>query len=185
MTVTPVQLARVAAAVANGGRLVMPRVMRAVGGRPVPAPEPASLGFRPEVVAAVRDAMVAVVADGTGQRAKLEGVVVAGKTGSAQVVSHARLEADRKARDLQPHGWFVCFAPADDPRVALAILVEHGTAGGISSAPVAGKVLARWLGVRAIGPGMTPPDDSEPAPPAPAPPRAHLDDRAAPVVAAQ
>ncbi len=178
MTVTPMQLARVAAVVANGGRLVTPRVMRAVSGKPVPAPEPVALGFRPDVVATVRDAMVAVVAEGTGQRAKLEGVAVAGKTGSAQVVSHARLEADRKARELQPHGWFICFAPAHDPRVAMAILVEHGTAGGTAAAPVAGQALARWFGVRAIGPGMAPPDDAEPAPPSPAPPRA---ERRAPV----
>ncbi|HEY7411761.1 MAG TPA: penicillin-binding protein 2 [Vicinamibacteria bacterium] len=167
MTVTPLQLARVAAVVASGGKLARPHLMRAIGGKAVPVDPPRDLGLRPEVVAAVREAMVSVVAEGTGQRAKLEGVAVAGKTGSAQVVSHARLEADRKARELQPHGWFMCFAPADNPRVAMAVLVEHGTAGGTSAAPVAGQVLARWFGVRAIGPGMQPPADTVPAPPVP------------------
>src|SRR4029453_9979275 len=61
MSVTPIQLLRVAAAVANGGKLVTPHIMKAVGGKTVAFPAPRDLGFRPEVVAAVRDAMVSVV----------------------------------------------------------------------------------------------------------------------------
>jgi penicillin-binding protein 2 len=87
------------------------------------------------------------------------------------VVTHARLERDKKAKELQPHGWFICFAPADRPRLAMAILVEHGTAGGQSAAPVAGMALARYFGVRAIGPGMSEPSDLPPPPAVPAPPR--------------
>jgi penicillin-binding protein 2 len=172
MSVTPLQLLRVAAAVANGGKLVTPHLTRAVGGRPVAAPAPKELGFRPEVIAAVRDAMISVVDEGTGQRAKLEGVLVAGKTGSAQVVTHARLETNKSAREYQPHGWFLCFAPADHPRVAMVVMVEHGTAGGTSAAPVAGQILARYFGVPAIGPGMNPPPDNPPVEPSPQPLRA-------------
>jgi penicillin-binding protein 2 len=171
MSVTPLQLARVAAVVANGGKLVHPHLLKAIKGQAVPSEPPVDLGFRPAVIAAVKEAMLAVVSEGTGQRAKLEGVQVAGKTGSAQVVTHARLERDKKAKELQPHGWFICFAPADRPRLAMAILVEHGTAGGQSAAPVAGMALARYFGVRAIGPGMSEPSDLPPPPAVPAPPR--------------
>ena len=175
MSVTPLQLLRAAAVVANGGRLVTPHLMKAVGGKPVAYPLPKDLGFRPEVVAAVRDAMLSVVNEGTGMRAKLEGVAVAGKTGSAQVVTHARLETNKHAREYQPHGWFLCFAPADHPRLAMVVMVEHGTAGGTSAAPVAGQILSRYFGVRAIGPGMTPPPDNPPVEPSPQPLRAQAD----------
>jgi penicillin-binding protein 2 len=171
MNVTPVQLLRVAAAVANGGRLVTPHLMKAVGGKPVDYPSK-DLGFRPEVVQAVKDAMIAVVNGGTGARARLDGIQVAGKTGSAQVVTHARLETNKSARDYQPHGWFLCFAPAENPRLAMVVMVEHGTAGGTSAAPVAGQILSRYFGVRAIGPGMAPPPDNPPVEPSPQPLRA-------------
>ena len=78
-----------------------------------------------------------------------------GKTGSAQVVTHARLESNKNARDYQPHGWFIAFAPPTEARRSrVAVLVEHGAAGGESAAPVVGQALARYFGVRAIGPGM-------------------------------
>ena len=169
MSVTPVQLARVAAVVANGGRLPRPHLMKSIGGRAVNTDPPVDLGFRPAVVATVRDAMLAVVSEGTGQRAKLDGVEVGGKTGSAQVVTHARLESNKDARAYQPHGWFMAFAPPTNgkPGVAVAVLVEHGVAGGVAAAPVVGKALARYYGVTAIGPGMTPPPDVLPADPSP------------------
>jgi cell division protein FtsI/penicillin-binding protein 2 len=162
-----VQLARVAAVVANGGRLVTPHLMRSIGGQPVPSPSPQPLRLRGDVLQNVREAMLAVVEQGTGQRAKLEGIAVAGKTGSAQVVTHARLERDKKARANQPHGWFMFFTPAvgDKPALAGAVLVEHGVQGGQSAAPVVGRALARYYGVRAIGPGMAlPPEQPVPDP---------------------
>ena len=168
---TPLQMARVAAVVANGGRLVQPHLIKAVAGVPVPEPPPADLGFHPSVVEGVRQGMLAVVAEGTGRRAQLNGVTVAGKTGSAQVVTHARLELDKKAHALQPHGWFICFAPAEKPTIAMAVLVEHGTAGGQSAAPVAGQVLSRYFGVPLAFPPVVPPEQDTPMP-QPAPPRA-------------
>lgn len=169
MSVTPMQMARVAAVVANGGRLVRPHFMKKIRGQAVNTEPPKDIGLKPSVVNVVRDAMLSVVSEGTGQRAKLQGVTVGGKTGSAQVVTSARLAADKKAKRNQPHGWFIFFSPATNakPAIAGAVLVEHGVQGGQSAAPVVGKALSRYYGLRAIGPGMTPPDDFIPAPPQP------------------
>lgn len=150
--VTPLQMARLASIVANGGSLVKPHLLRSSkGSTPLPTTEPTPLGFRPAVIEVVRNAMLAVVREGTGRRAQVPGVAVAGKTGSSQVVGHDRLERDKNARELQPHGWFLCFAPADQPRIAMAILVEHGRSGGESAAPVAGRILARYFGAPTSG----------------------------------
>jgi penicillin-binding protein 2 len=91
--------------------------------------------------------MRAVVAEGTGWRARFQAIEVAGKTGSAQVVAKARLEKSPNAFEMQPHGWFVCFAPAEQPTIAMAVLVEHGRSGGESAAPVAREILAEWFGL--------------------------------------
>jgi cell division protein FtsI/penicillin-binding protein 2 len=91
---------------------------------------------------------------------------VAGTPFPAQVVTHARLERDKKLRAYQPHGWFMFFTPAvgDKPALAGAVLVEHGVGGAQSAAPVVGRALARYYGVRAIGPGMAPPEQPAPDP---------------------
>jgi cell division protein FtsI/penicillin-binding protein 2 len=84
--------------------------------------------------AQVRDLMIGVVRHGTGTAAALPGVSVAGKTGTATNLGRA-------------HAWFVAFAPADAPRVALAVVVEHAGYGGAVSAPIARSVLRAALAV--------------------------------------
>jgi peptidoglycan glycosyltransferase len=79
--------------------------------------------------------MVEVVNRGTGTAAALQGVQVAGKTGTAEVA------------EAEPHAWFAGFAPADDPRVVVAVLVENAGTGGRVAAPVARKVIAAALGL--------------------------------------
>jgi penicillin-binding protein 2 len=141
---TPLQMARVVAVIANGGRLVHPHLARMrAGGAEAPVP----LGIRPETIAAVKEGMRAVVAEGTGWRARLSSIEVCGKTGSAQVVTKARLEKSPNAFEMLPHGWFLAFAPADDPKIALAVIVEHGRSGGESAAPVARQILAHYFGL--------------------------------------
>jgi penicillin-binding protein 2 len=147
VTVTAMQMARLAAIVGNGGRLVQPHLIKTLKGAPVEFKPPVNLGLKPSTIAAVKAGMAAVVAGGTGWRAQLPGIAVAGKTGSAQVVTHARLETDKKAHAYQPHGWFICFAPVDSPRIAMAVMVEHGTGGAQSAAPIAGQILAHFFGV--------------------------------------
>ncbi|MDI6871343.1 MAG: penicillin-binding transpeptidase domain-containing protein [Bacillota bacterium] len=141
LLLTPFALARFVAMLANGGRLVEPRLVRGVGlpgagmvalgaGR---APRPRRVAD-PESVAAVNRMLERVVAEGTGGRARLAGVKVAGKTGSAENPHGA------------PHAWFIGFAPADAPVVAVAVVVENGGLGGEVAAPVAREVIAAALG---------------------------------------
>ncbi len=142
VSATPLQMARVAAVMANGGMLVQPHLVKDAPGM---APQP--LGIKPSTIEAVQAGMRAVVSEGSGWRARFQTVEVAGKTGSAQVVAKARLEKSPDSPELQPHGWFICFAPAGHPTIAMAVLVEHGRSGAESAAPVAHEILAEWFGL--------------------------------------
>lgn len=151
---TPLQMARMMAVIANGGRLVHPHVVRLVSGRPVAYESPKVLGFKPSTIAAIRRGLfMAVNAGGSAYRARIGDLLVAGKTGSAQVVSSSRL---RKELDsIQPRAWFAGFAPLDNPRVVLAVLVDHGGSGGASAAPVAQAIFERFFGrVEPVGPAQ-------------------------------
>jgi len=145
-TATPLQLARMAAVIANGGWLVQPHLVKRIGEQELPEPPRRKLDIKPETLAIVAQGMCGVVNDGgTGWRARLPGVRVCGKTGSAQVVSHERLTRGEATLEMQPHGWFVAYAPAEQPRIALAVIVENGGSGGDAAAPVARRVLERFF----------------------------------------
>ena len=142
---TPLQMARMMAVVANGGRLVQPHIVRLVSGKPVPYETPRSLGLKPSTLAAIRKGLfMAVNSGGSAQRAQISDLVVAGKTGSAQVVSSSKLKKDIDT--IQPRAWFAGFAPLDNPRIALAVLVDHGGSGGAAAAPVALTILEKFFG---------------------------------------
>ena len=145
MLVTPLQMARLAAAMANGGRLVKPHLLKSVRGVPEAAPriERIDLGLKPSVIEAVRAGMISVVEEGTGRRTKLAGVTIGGKTGSSQVV--ASRVRQPTAHETLPHGWFVAFAPREQPQIAVAVLVEHAGSGGVAAAPVAREILAHFF----------------------------------------
>jgi len=173
-TVTAMQLARVVAAAATGKR-VTPHLVKSVGGKNVPVTSPLDLGFRPETLQVVHRGMRGVTSPGgTGWRAGLPGVPVCGKTGTAQVVGKARLAKDSSA-DVQPHGWFIGFAPAENPTIAVAILVEHAGGGGKAAAPIAQQLFAHYLGVKlaptpaAPAPVVPEPSETEPAAATPTP----------------
>lgn len=136
VTATPLQMALVAAAVANDGEVMRPRLVREVLDRSAGvvrrSPQALNQAMSPEVARALARMMVAVVESGTGTAAQIPGLTVAGKTGTAQT-------AEGKA----PHAWFISFAPAEDPQLAVAVIVEHGgslgseATGGAVAAPIA------------------------------------------------
>jgi peptidoglycan glycosyltransferase len=144
--VTPLQMAMVAAGVANGGVVMKPYLVRTVRGSDLNVidetqPEQLSQALAPEVADTLTRMMEGVVSSGSGTAAQIPGVAVAGKTGTAQ---HATGKA--------PHAWFVSFAPADNPKVAVAVVVEDGgnagneAFGGRVAAPIAKAVMEAVLG---------------------------------------
>jgi peptidoglycan glycosyltransferase len=134
---TPLQMAEVAAAIANDGKLMKPRLVDRVlrkDGRVRERVEPDLQNevIKPSTAKELAEMMSRVVEEGTGTAAALEGVNVAGKTGTAEVGANAEL--------TQP--WFIAFAPVEDPRVAIAVTVERSTGeGGTVAAPIAKQVL--------------------------------------------
>jgi penicillin-binding protein 2 len=151
VSVTPASLAEMITTVANGGTRVTPHVIKAIdegqGWRPVPARAVADrIAFRPETLAALHDGLWMVVnANGTGGRARIMGRDVAGKTGTAQVISNeGKARAKGTGADLRDHGWFVFFAPKDNPELAGAIFAEHGEHGYLG-APIAKHVIETYF----------------------------------------
>ena len=147
---TPLQMANAVAALVNDGKLFRPHVVRhvvnpATGERRVVEPEPIrTIPFKPEHAAAVRQAMVDVNKVGTGARAFAGAPYSSGgKTGTAQVFSlrGQRYVEGRVSERLRDHSWFIAYAPADKPTIALAVLVENGGFGAQSAAPIARQVI--------------------------------------------
>ena len=169
VTVTPASLAVMISTVANGGTRVTPHVLKAIdegqGWKPVPAPAVAdAVAFKPDTLAALREGLWMVVnASGTGGRARLPGYDVAGKTGTAQVISNQGRQAARGTdRDLRDHGFFVFFAPRDNPQIAGVIFAEHGEHGYLG-APIAKHVIDTYFAKKE---GRPLPQLPLPAPPA-------------------
>jgi len=168
--VTPLQLAVSYAAIANGGHVMRPRLVLEVidaGGVEVPQPaqEIRRVPVSEENLALVREGLHAVVdaPGGTGRRAQVPGLAVAGKTGTAQVVRLEKVAGKTGLaipRPYRDHAWFASFAPAEAPEIVVAVLVEHGGGGGANAAPIAQKVLQRWWDDQN---GRTPPGPEAPA----------------------
>jgi len=140
--VTPLQMALVAATVANNGELMRPQLVTAITGKHSGTRTigPQSMGrvISPANAQAINAAMVQAIEGPLGRQfttgAKIPGVLTAGKSGTAELGGTG-----------EPHSWFIGFAPANDPQVVIAVIVEQAGRGGAVAAPIAGNLMARYL----------------------------------------
>jgi len=161
---TPLQILTLISAVANGGRLHLPRVVERVENiygeklKEYPPEETGRADISEKTFRVIQEALMGAVNEprGTGHGCALKQVKVAGKTGTAQVV---RMAADFKKGDMnrmplkfRDHAWFAAYAPFEDPRIAVAVLVEHGGYGGAAAAPIARKVIEKYFDLEASAP---------------------------------
>jgi penicillin-binding protein 2 len=179
VAVTPIQLAQLAAEVANGGTLYKPQFVRqidALDGSVVKTFPPIvenETRIDPSVLAELRSAMADVIAapNGTGKSARIDGLTIAGKTGTAQVVKEAqgaRTKETALSDKNRDHGWFMAFAPVDHPKIAIACIIEHSGHGGSTAAPVVKAVMERYFQLnppQGLAHVIVPSNDAAPADP--------------------
>jgi penicillin-binding protein 2 len=157
------QLLNTMSAVANGGVLYRPRIVKRLEtaeGKVVQQFDPQRLGeipARPETLRVVQQALFGVVNEprGTGWRARHEQVSIGGKTGTVQVISNSP-KGDKLPERFRDHGWFVAFAPVENPQLAIAILGEHGGRGGSTYAPIARKIVEHYFKLPPTPPPQSP-----------------------------
>ena len=149
LIVTPLQVANMTAAVANGGKVFQPHVVRYVDRVQkdgayqrfrVPSRVIHEVNLAPNALRAVKDGLWQVVNDpgGTGSNARVPGLDVSGKTGSVQVIAYSGwIKASSLPFKYRDHAWFASFAPRDNPQMVVVVFVEHGGAGGADAAPLA------------------------------------------------
>lgn len=155
---TPLQVAQATSVIANGGTLYKPALVEKVVD-----PDGKVVGvFQPEVLSRlpgqgrnlklVREGMIETVNSrrGTGRKAQLDthGIIVGGKTGTAQVVRLAQykhLKEEDIPYEFRDHAWFTCFAPAVNAEIVVTVIVEHGLHGGTAAAPIAAKILNKYF----------------------------------------
>ena len=136
--ITPLNAAILAATVANNGKIMSPYIVDSIksyDGKTLKSFYPKQLNtiLDPDTVKSMKQLMLDVVQSGTGKKAAVYNTEVAGKTGTAQNTNG------------KSHAWFIGFAPADNPKVAIAVIIENGGGGGGTAAPIAGKVLRKAL----------------------------------------
>jgi penicillin-binding protein 2 len=152
---TMLQLAHATATLVNGGIKHKPRLVIATkdsvsqATTPLPLSEGQNLGFKPEHVAVIRKAMVGVTQGGTSTRVFAgTGYLSGGKTGTAQAVGvaqGAKYNASKMEEHQRDHSLYIAFAPADDPKIAVALVVENAGFGAAAAAPIARRVFDYWL----------------------------------------
>ncbi|HLL05590.1 MAG TPA: penicillin-binding protein 2 [Myxococcaceae bacterium] len=178
---TPLQMAMVYAAIANGGTLYKPQLVQRIedlDGRVIESFDPQvvrKLEINPAHRKTIVDALVSVVNEpgGTAYRVRLKDVVVAGKTGTAQVaaIGAVRLKTHQMDYWVRHHAWFTSFAPAENPEIAVVVLNEHGGGGGTDAAPTAMAVIQKYFDLKKEDASSPPPRANQPyvltLPPAP------------------
>ncbi len=164
--VTPLQLVNAFAALANGGTLYRPRLVKQLESsdrRVIKVFQPEKQGVlpvRPQTIALINQALWGVVNEkgGTGYILKRQEQDVAGKTGTSQVIGLPQDEKARKAKrvsaNFRDHALFVCFAPYRNPEIAVAVILEHAGHGGAAAAPVARKVIDTYFALKKMTPTL-------------------------------
>ncbi len=152
---TPLQLAHAVANLANNGVVMKPHLVKMVENSktlvrtPTVPKESYRISLKPENLATIRAAMVGVNREGTSASAFANaGYVAGGKTGTAQlfqIKQNEKYSAGRTAEHLRDHAWFIAYAPEEQPRIALAVLVENGGFGAQAAAPIARRMLDYYL----------------------------------------
>ncbi len=154
LQVTPIQVAFMTAAIANGGTILKARVIRKI----VSNDDQKEQTFLPEIVGKlpfedwhiqeIKNSLVGVIEEsyGTGRLAKIEKGTVAGKTATSQVVSRKKQSSKTIHKD---HAWFTSYYPAESPEIAVTVLVEHGVSGGGVAAPIAKRVIDEYANLEA------------------------------------
>jgi len=148
---TPLQMAMVASAVGNGGTRYRPKIVKTIrtaGGKIVYESTPEVSGRLPigkKTLSIIRQGLFNAVNDrhGTAWRSRLDGVAMCGKTGTAQVVG--RREGEESGEPIKDHAWFVAYAPQNEPKIAVAVIVEHGEHGSTTAAPIAAEMIRFYL----------------------------------------
>jgi penicillin-binding protein 2 len=151
--ITPLEMLLGYSTLATGGQVMRPRVVTKsvrMDGRATEHPPQVvrDLGWKPENAAFVRHALWGVVNDfGTAGVARLPGIDVGGKTGTAQVaqMKGERVKSEDLPYDLRDHAWFVAFAPVEDPQIAVVAMIEHGGHGGSAAAPIVKAVMQEYF----------------------------------------
>jgi penicillin-binding protein 2 len=171
---TVMQMALLYAALANGGRLWLPQMVERVetpAGQVIEEFPPRArrdVSVSPETLAILRKALTGVMNDpkGTAWKARSQRIEIAGKTGTAQVQGGGRRRNGDPPLPYErlPHAWFVGFAPANEPKIALAVLVEHGGHGGDVAAPVAVEIVESYFGLQATADAGEPKASGRPGP---------------------
>ncbi|MBI4401307.1 MAG: penicillin-binding protein 2 [Nitrospirae bacterium] len=168
VTVTPIQMAHLIGAVGNHGVSYRPRLIRAVMERAtgrlheLPAVAQGRLPVKAETLEIIREALAGVVTDGTARRAKSTLVSIAGKTGTAQTAAFRPGPEEDIPKKLRDHAWFVSYAPAAAPRIAVAVLVEHMGHGGAAAAPLAKHMIEAFVKLTPQEPQLTDSDSLAP-----------------------
>ncbi|MBI2998553.1 MAG: penicillin-binding protein 2 [Deltaproteobacteria bacterium] len=162
VSVTPLQMANLLAAVANGGTLYRPWFVRKVetlDGRLIREYGPEkirSVALKEGTLKHIRNALRDVVnsGSGTGGKAMSNLIEIAGKTGTAQVAEMRGgfVNSERLPYEIRDHAWFVGYAPAENPEIAVAVLVEHGGRGGSAAAPLAKMVIEKYFSLKVQSP---------------------------------
>ena len=150
--VSPIQQSQMIGAIANGGYFYRPTILKMIRNRETgdirsfSAERLKKTAFNPVALELVRKALLGVTSEpgGTGGASRTPLAKVAGKTGTAQVIAQ-KVPGRKLTGKSEDHAWFVAYAPADDPKIAVAVLVEHGGHGGSAAAPVAKKVIEAYM----------------------------------------